>query len=201
MIVSANQIAGFKLPLTAWQWGCGLIERFGDVVRTEDGALCREIMNLVLHVQRPGEGWPIQGSGWDIPALEAYASKQILCTNRVPGFDYTYGQRLGRQVDKMINRLQQDPTSRRAVATTWRPCDDFGGKSVPCLVMLNALVRCEHIHVTAYFRSHDIRQAWPANAYGLYKIMQKMADELGVQVGGLTTISGSAHIYIEGGGK
>jgi thymidylate synthase len=49
--------------------------------------------------------------------------------------------------------------------------------------------------MTAFFRSHDLAQAWPSNIYGLAKLLEYVANEVGIEVGSITTISASAHIY------
>lgn len=199
MIVSGNQIPAFQMPETAWKWGCGLIERFGERVLTEDGQTTQEIRNLVLQVEEPGRGWPIAGSGWDLPALNVYAETEILSGNVPGGFRYTYGQRLERELSEAVGLLKDSICTRRAVATTWRACEDYDSNSVPCLIAVDFLVRDGKLHLTAYFRSHDIKQAWPQNAYGLWRLQEKVSHAVNVEVGSLTTISTSAHIYLDGG--
>ena len=68
-------------------------------------------------------------------------------------------------------------------------------KSSPCLVFLQALVQDERLNLTAFFRSHDMVQGWPENAYGCAAIQKEIADAAGVKAGSLTVISGSAQIY------
>lgn len=198
MIIKPNQIQAFELPGPAYRWACDLIQRFGENVITEDGQATKEIRNLVLQVESPTVGWPIGGSGWDIPALERYAQTEILSPKNNLGFDYTYGERLGEQIEQVIGKLKEEPNSRRAIATPWLRTHDIAMKHPPCLIVLDFLIRGEALHLTAFFRSHDIKQAWPANVYGLGQLLKHVADEVGVEVGSLTTVSVSAHIYLEG---
>jgi thymidylate synthase len=52
------------------------------------------------------------------------------------------------------------------------------------------------LHLTAYFRSHDIFRAWAANAYGLRALQGLIAEGLGnPPLGDLAILSHSAHIY------
>ncbi len=51
------------------------------------------------------------------------------------------------------------------------------------------------MHLTAYFRSHDIYRAWASNAYGLRALQGEIATTLGAEAGELAILSHSAHIY------
>jgi len=208
-----NQLVAHHTPAQAWAYGMSLIERFGDNMRTEDGALCREIMNLHLTTWEPCNPncWPIQGSGWDMAGLNKYA-EQLMNPEKI-GFDYTYGNRLRAhecvfddpdtcvsvmewdQMGLIIGKLKRQPSSRRCVAVTWYPERDIVADHAPCLQLLDFLIRGGKLHCTAFFRSHDIERAWPCNVYGIAKLMQYIANEVGCETGTLTTISASAHIY------
>lgn len=204
-----NQSRAFHTPAQAWAWMLNIIEQFGDKIRTEDNQICKEVMNLqvtVLEPCTPGN-WPIQGSGWSLPALEVYANTEILSPDIPEGFRYSYGQRLFMyparddyhygfdQISHVVEKLRENPNTRRAIAITWCPWWDSESEHVPCLQSVNFLCRAGKLHVTAYFRSHDIQQAWPANVYGLSKLLDYVAFQAGMQPGSLTTFSASAHRY------
>lgn len=195
-MINNNQIIAFETPGAAWRWACDMINRFGEGVITEDGQATKEIRNLVLQVSNPTIGWPINQSGWDIPALNVYVRDQIFGTENPTGFSYIYGQRIAPRLGVMIVKLKAQPESRRAVISLWQD-SDYDIQHPPCWMVLEFLIRCGELHLTAFIRSNDIKQAWPANAYGLSRLMQYVADEVGVHVGSLTTISASAHIYLE----
>lgn len=203
--VLPNQITAHKTPADCWKYAVGLIESFGEQVITEDRKLTKEICNLQLCIINPLEGYPIRGSDWDMAGLNKYA-EQLLSGENPSGFRYTYGERLVTypdteghsvidQIDFCIARLRENPTSRRAIAITWVPDWDADMDEVPCLQLLDFLVRGGKLQCTAVFRSQDILRAWPCNVYGIAKLMHHVADEVGVPVGSLTTISCSAHIY------
>ena len=183
----ADQPAGHPAP---WQ-----------EVQTEDGQLTREIRNLCVTVERPLEGWPIPNSGWLLPALNDYVTKEILSPYPPDGFRYTYGQRLFgwqqyvSQIQYIIEKLKAEPNSRRGIATTWMPPSDAHESSVPCLILVDYLLRDGELHCTAIFRSNDVYAAWPQNVYGLAKLMEHIAQAVGAEVGSLTTHSVSAHVY------
>ena len=210
-----NQSRAFQTPAQAWAWALNIIEQFGDKIRTEDGQLCKEVMNLQVTVLEPCIGWPIQGSGWDMAGLNRYAEQLLSPEN--PGFDYTYGERLNaygyaiqvmdgdtpgefvwcgyNQVDYIISKLRENPTTRRAIAITWSIPDDPIKRHVPCLQSVDFLYRAGKLHEVAYFRSQDVLQAWPANVYGLSRLLDYVAGKTGMVAGSVTTFSASAHIY------
>ncbi|MFH0711953.1 MAG: thymidylate synthase [archaeon] len=101
------------------------------------------------------------------------------------------------QVADMIDVLKRDSYSKACVAMTWHPGDELmrKHKSSPCLVYMQALVQNEKLNLTNFFRSHDMVQGWPENAYGCVAVQKEIADGIGVEPGLLTMISGSAQIY------
>lgn len=201
----------WRYPADAWQWACNTIQSRGDLVKTEDDQLTREVLNLMVTVLEPQSGWPIPGSGWDMAGLNKYA-EQLLCKEN-PGFDYTYGNRLRSheamfvdpddkicsmtwdQIALIIGKLKRSPNSRRCVAITWHPETDIVACHSPCLQSVDFLFRQGKLHLTAYFRSQDVARAWPANLYGLSRLLTYVGDQAGMQPGSITTISASAHIY------
>lgn len=101
------------------------------------------------------------------------------------------------QVEDIIDVLKRDPYSKACVAITWHASDELmrKHKSSPCLVFLQAIIQDEKLNLTVFFRSHDMTQGWPENAYGCAAIQKEIADAVGIDSGILTIISGSAQIY------
>jgi len=101
------------------------------------------------------------------------------------------------QIQDMIDVLKRDPYFKACVAITWHPADELmrKHKSSPCLIFLQALVQEEKLNLTVFFRSHDMTQGWPENAYGCAAIQEEIAKEIGVEPGLLIIVSGSAQIY------
>jgi len=188
----------FKLAEEAWQYAMNQIDQNGWNVTTEDNQIIREVLNLHLEVQEPLENYPIVGSGWDLPALKIYADSLCNFSYDLRGFDYTYSERMGRQIYYLTEMLRKYPTTRRATAYLWLPEKDLEtGSHKPCQIVADYKLRNGKLYATHFFRSHDIRDAWPSNVYGLAKLQKQIADDLDVQTGSLTTFSASAHYYIE----
>lgn len=126
---------------------------------------------------------------------------QILSAQGEPGVSYTYGARLRQfagsidQVAALVAQLRNAPQSRRAVAALWEPHTDSVSANPPCLNLIQLRLRHDRLHMTAYFRSHDIYRAWAANAFGLRTLQGEIATALAVLVGDLAILSHSAHIY------
>lgn len=205
-----NNITKFYNAEEAWRYAVNLIEQTGIDVVTENNQLTREVMNLKLTILHPEDGWPIHGSGWDMNGLNRYAEQFF--DSEMRGFDYTYGNRLHAyicphesggcytidQIDKIIQRLKIHPSTRRAVAVTWYPSDlrrMSNDLHVPCLILVEYILREGKLHQTAVFRSHDILRAYPSNVYALYRLQEHVGKEIGADLGTLTTFSISAHIY------
>ena len=101
------------------------------------------------------------------------------------------------QIADIIDVLKRDPYSKACVAITWHTHEELmrKHKSSPCLVFLQAVVQDEKLNLTVFFRSHDMTQGWPENAYGCAAIQKEIADGIGIEPGILTIMSGSAQIY------
>lgn len=207
--VQPNQSIAHRFPKDAWEYGLAIIRNLGDKVITEDRKITREVRNLTLVVLEPSEGWPLSGFGWDLPALEKYANQLMNPINT--DFSYTYGNRLLSypcsdlasfgspayvdQIRYCIRKLKDQSTTRRSIAITWIPDLDGESDEVPCLQLIEFLHRNGKLDLTAVFRSHDILRAWPANVYGLNKLLKYVAEETSMEPGSITTFSISAHIY------
>jgi thymidylate synthase (methanogen type) len=101
------------------------------------------------------------------------------------------------QIKDIIEVLKRDPYSKACVATTWHAQDELmrKHKSSPCLVLIQAMVQDEQLNLMVFFRSHDMTQGWPENAYGCAAIQKEISEGIGVEPGLITITSGSAQIY------
>ena len=67
----------------------------------------------------------------------------------------------------------------------------------PCLQIVEFIYRENKLHMTCFFRSNDIGEAWVVNVYGLYALLGYVAMRTGMEMGSITTHSVSAHYYIK----
>lgn len=115
------------------------------------------------------------------------------------------------QIEKVIDDLKRDITSKGAQATTWMPTADPGLESNrPCLQRLwfRPLPVDEKdeskgylLNLNSHWRSRDLAKAWFMNVYAITDLQKDIAQRLEerirkpVKVGSYTDISDSLHIY------
>jgi thymidylate synthase len=101
------------------------------------------------------------------------------------------------QVAWVIEKLREEPSSRRALAITWHPELDEPSANPPCLQRMQCFVRDESLNMHVEFRSNDMLSALGANMYALVHLQKFIADALGLPVGWYSHTSVSAHLYYE----
>jgi thymidylate synthase len=187
----------------AWRRGLNLIWRQGQEISDERGTRIRELLSLLVVVEDPYKEMIPSEYSWNEERLEEYAL-QLLCREN-PGFEYTYGERLRGwsipgtmpvdQVEQAIRRLRDSSSTRRATAVTWIPPVDEFKDEVPCMIVDDFKLRDGRLNLSVFFRSHDFAGAYPANLYGLAKVLEHVSIKVGARPGSICTTSASAHIY------
>lgn len=183
----------------------------GETVVTEDGKSTFELDEpLCITVLHPFQRPMVHPANPFTERMMAdYVTEMITPENK--GFEYTYGSRIFEypvtdivvldQIEWLISRLQDNPTSRRAIAITWVPRKDAMSEEPPCLQSVQFIIRNNKLNCVCYFRSNDVALAWGANAYAITALMFKVMNELNdttfinLGIGTLTTISNCAHVY------
>ena len=108
-------------------------------------------------------------------------------------FIYTYPQRLMdyvtvdkvtgeigeyNQLQTMIERLEENSGSNRAVATLYNVGFDCVEEHIPCLNWIQELIRDNELTLTIIFRSNDCYGAWPSNMLFINHIGLYLVDKL-----------------------
>ena len=109
-------------------------------------------------------------------------------------WEYTYHQRMEKQVPWVIEELRRNPDSRRAVISI-RSEHDLSSDSPACLQLIHFLIRAGALHCKVVFRSNDATKAAFMNAFALVMLQKRIADALGVPVGTYTHRANSFHVY------
>jgi len=173
----------------------------GMLQRDERGIETRWCDNVLIHIEDPytdrvSPKYPFSES----VLREKYAS-QLLIPDRGE-FEYTYGERLNawgteriNQLDYIVEKLKQNPATRRAVASTWDPRKDTKSDEVPCLNHFVFMVRDGFLDLSVTIRSNDMFGAWPANAYALGELLSEVSKRTETAMGTVTTFSVNAHVY------
>ena len=180
----------------------------GEDMITEDGARCKEIRNTVIEITNPklksiSPKYPLGKK-----AVEQYTNNLLYGSDNI--FSYDYHGRLFEyplnnekinQIDFIVEKLKEQPNSRRCVAITWQPNIDIEVSkkergSVPCLQFIQYLIRNNKLHQTVLFRSNDALLAYHANAIGLIALGEMIAKKIGVDYGSYVHHAVSMHIYV-----
>ena len=187
----------------AWHRGLNLIWRQGQEITDERGTRIRELLSMQVVVEDPYQEMIPKEYSWNEERLEEYAGQLLSGVN--PGFEYTYGERLRAwslpgvppldQIEQVILRLKESSATRRATAVTWIPPVDTAKDEVPCMIVDDFKLRDGRLNLAVFFRSHDFAGAYPANLYGLARVLEYVAREVAAEPGSISTTSASAHIY------
>ena len=109
-------------------------------------------------------------------------------------WEYTYHQRMEKQLPWLIGELERNPDSRRAVIIV-RQEHDLSTDSPACLQHLQFMIRKGALHCKVLFRSNDATKATFMNAFALVMLQKRIAETLGIQVGSYTHRANSFHVY------
>ena len=181
---------------------------FGRVSPTDYGQGQRELLNVMVDIEVESELEQILPAWMPISheQIQSYVSS-FLSSDQRSHASYVYGSRLLKhfgvnQIERIVSDLQRFRFSRRAVACLWDPECDSKSADPPCIVLLQAQIRDDRLHLTAYVRSHDVFRAWHYNAFALRALQEIINSHIGGTTSGrLTIISNSAHIYEDSWGQ
>jgi thymidylate synthase len=150
--------------------------------------------------------WVLAGRN-DIEWLSAYLPRAKDYSDDGETWRGGYGPRIrdltlfnGHRLDQLayvVDVLQADPLSRRAVIAIYDPAvDTEPGKDIPCNDFLQFQSRLGALHMTVTVRSNDLMWGWSGiNAFEWSTIQEIVAHLLGIAVGTLTFNIGSLHLY------
>lgn len=184
----------------AWIKSLETILNMGKMI-TSSNFRFKEVLNLFVEIRNPTT-IDIDLVNTSLRNLEKYSS-DLIDPDVEKESEYTYGKRLryfGKnnidQIGHIVNRLKDESNSRRATASLWLPqVDAPKGSGQPCLTSVDFKLRDGKVNLTAVFRSNDIYKASPTNWYGLGKLLEYVADKLSKDLGKLSILAQSAHIY------
>ena len=111
-------------------------------------------------------------------------------------WEYTYHQRMGKQLKFIIDELKRNPSSRRAVICIRTP-EDMGSDDPACMQHLQYFIRNGKLECKILFRSNDACKASFMNAFALIQLQKYFAEELGVEMGSYVHRANSYHCYAQ----
>lgn len=140
----------------------------------------------------PGKAWELRKDLWE----------QFLVNGK---FDYTYNERMA-ILPYTIQLLKSDSDTRKAVLPIFNGSgeDDtlyyHGSKRIPCSMYYDFLIRQNGkgekvLHICYHQRSSDFAQHFGNDIYLAWRLMEYVAQEVGVKPGYLYHTIDSLHIY------
>ena len=101
------------------------------------------------------------------------------------------------QLESVINELEENPYSRRAVISLYGPSDLQNTKSldIPCNISVLFKIRNNSLDITVYNRSNDLFKGLPYNLF-LFRFLQYVVSRrLNISIGIHRHVSDSVHLY------
>lgn len=190
-----------KDPYQGFKFIVEYLNNYHDEFISEDNDVSYLGETIAVHILNPLENHDAL-IALDCQGLQSfeYYREQLVEGKHTKGFVYTYHGRLNdyfgfNQIEKIVNKLKESPTTRRAVAVTWQPEFDLDSEDPPCMDLLKFSVKHGKLCLSVVFRSHDILKAWGKNVYALAYLMDDIALALDLSIGYLEVISMDPHIY------
>lgn len=141
--------------------------------------------------------WVIDGSNKLDYSPEIQRIQEPYSDNKVTLFG-AYGPSFEAQASYVVNKLNDDPTSRQAIIAIWRRNPKFS-RDIPCSIALQFIVRDGYIHCHVYMRSSDVGKGLPYDMFTFACMTAEIASRLNIEaeLGDCYITAGSRHIYID----
>lgn len=148
----------------------------------------------------PGEAWKLRKDVWE----------EFLTRGK---FDYTYNERIYHVIKDVIELLKNDSDTRKAVIPIFNGDQDFldtlyydGSKRIPCSMYYDFLIRenasgQKQLNICYHQRSSDFVTHFGNDVYLAWKLMEYVAEQVGILPGYLYHTIDSLHSYKKDWGK
>ncbi|MGV3698180.1 thymidylate synthase [Flavobacterium sp.] len=100
------------------------------------------------------------------------------------------------QIESVINRLKDDPSTRRGAISIYHPEDAVrDSKDIPCAFGIFYTIRENKLNTTIIMRSNNASYLFPYNIFEFSLLSEVVANEVGVDLGELHFQAVSMHLY------
>lgn len=133
----------------------------------------------------PGEAWKLRKEVWE----------EFIHDGE---FSYTYSERMGDQIEKVIEELKIHPGSRQGIISIWDRMIDverFGENRVPCTLFYQVIIRNGKLNMIYITRSNDVMTHWCFDIWLAISLQEYIASKLNVPVGNFYQFITSFHGY------
>lgn len=139
--------------------------------------------NMGFHDRKEGDLGPVYGFQW-----RHFGADYVDCNTdyRGKGFD---------QLRDCIDKIKNDPTSRRIIMSAWNPPDLGAMNLAPCHMMCQFYVSDTELSCQMYQRSCDVGLGVPFNIASYALLTHMVAHCCGLRAKELVYVMGDAHIY------
>jgi thymidylate synthase len=171
---------------------------------SKDGFPLLSLRKIPIRIFVAEQAWFIMGSRKPEDFLRDFTKIWDDFTNPGDVVTVAYGFRWRKhfrrdQLGKLIELLENDPSSRHGVIVTWDPASDgLGGaskKNVPCPYTFTVNIIGGKLNLHNMVRSNDMILGFPHDVAGFALLQCILAQRLGVTPGVYTHTISNAHFY------
>jgi len=175
------------------------LETNGKLLNCSDWNQTQKECAMTVFVEEPAAEPRISrliiGGAYDLQRYLMELLDGILDFRIGDGWDYTYHDRYAKYIPFVIDELKRNKDSRRAVISIRDNEVDSRNSDAACLQSIQFFIRDDKLDCMVLFRSNDLPEAFFFNAFGLIMLQEKIAAQLGVQIGTYAHRSNSMHCY------
>lgn len=202
----------------AWKGQLFDVYHHGSVV-VPRGLATRELLHKTLHFdmnhpvvtipeRRLGykfmaaEAWWLLSGRNDVASIAPYSKRISEFSDDGSIFFGSYGPPFVDQLKYVVETLEQDPASRQAIMTFWRP-NPGRSKDIPCTVALSFMLRGNMLYLQVFMRSSDNWLGIPYDAFNFTMMACRVLEQLNLArrpgqryiLGDCYLTAASSHIY------
>jgi thymidylate synthase len=184
----------------------------------------KEILNYNLVIKNPTQRLLTNNSrGFNLPGAIARFVWMMAANNRLADIEFYWGLKVSKftddgytvpgssygarmfnaspgldQIEAVIKRLKEDPSTRRAAVSIYHPIDAIRpSKDIPCTFGIFYHIRDEKLISTVVMRSNNAFILLPYNIFEFSLLAEIIAKEVGVEMGDMYYNVLSMHVYEE----
>jgi thymidylate synthase len=157
---------------------------------------------VTVHIKHPGVRPLIPdippALGIPNPVVDGYVEDYLpylMTAIKQPGEDYTYGERLEYQIQRVIDMYKNEGYGTNQACMSVSMPSDIDLHDPPCARSIDTRIRYGKLHFMVYFRSWDLWSGFPANLAAMQLMKEYMAAEIGVEDGEIIASSKGLHLY------
>lgn len=139
--------------------------------------------------------WCMSGSN-DLNVIQYYAPSYNKYSDDGAKLNGAYGPRIKSNIKKIINLLEEDKNTRRAVIPIYDKKDvGLDSNDIPCTLELQFMIRDNKLDMFTNMRSNDLYLGLPYDVFNFTMWQEYIASLLNINIGTYTHHVNSMHFY------